>query len=122
MDGDVKTYQLPLPPPFFFVLVGSESAKPDLAKYLGMMTWRGAPSATAWWSRLLNFCVLVTMKARHVSRLVIELTWYDNEGRTICAGSLRVRLHKRQDVRGVRAGKGDILLMVLGAAKRQDSG
>lgn len=62
MDDGIGTYQLPLPPPFFFVLVGSESAKPDLPKNLGMTASRGEPSAAAWWSRLLNFCVLVTAR------------------------------------------------------------
>jgi hypothetical protein len=46
------TYQLPLPLPPFFVLVGSESAWPALAKYFGSLASRSAvPSAMPAWSR-----------------------------------------------------------------------
>lgn len=35
VDDENLTHQLPFPPPFFLVLLGSSFAWPDLAKYRG---------------------------------------------------------------------------------------
>jgi len=75
------TYQLPLPPPFFLVFLGSSPAKPFFAKKRGRCSDAGAvPSATAEWSLSLNLCERVTADWPHVSvqprySLVRLTTW-----------------------------------------------